>query len=227
MLLKYTVLYRFTRVKPSDNSCMTIRGDQLREHLLWVAKDVFLEVGFERASMDVVAARAKASKRTLYAHFENKEKLFLAVIALVRELFLDRLKMPSDYSDKPPEALTRFCGRYAEILLYEASVQMLRISMAESERFPEQAEQYFDALFDQVHLRVSSYLKLAFDLSSRTASEATDKLFGSIFYPRLLRALFGLQTLAKSFAEEDLSPAFDLKPIRKAVNDMLKSLPHA
>ena len=37
---------------------MTRRGDQLREHLLWTAKDVFLELGFERASMDVVAARA-------------------------------------------------------------------------------------------------------------------------------------------------------------------------
>ena len=220
----YTVRYRFFCVKPGDNTLMAIRGDQLREHLLWAAKDVFLELGFERASMDVVAARARASKRTLYAHFENKEKLFLAVIALVRELFLERLKMPSDYSDKPLEALTRFSGRYAEILLYEPSIQMLRISMAESERFPEQAEQYFDALFEQVHLRVTSYLKLSFDLSSRVASETTDKLFGSIFYPRLIRALFGLQTLAKSFSEEDLSPSVDLKPIRRAVNDMLKAL---
>src|ERR1700704_2001960 len=33
---------------------------------------------FERASMDVVAARAETSKRSLYAHFESKEKLFLA-----------------------------------------------------------------------------------------------------------------------------------------------------
>jgi AcrR family transcriptional regulator len=120
---------------------MAIRGEKLTEHILWTAKDVFLELGFERASMDVVATRAKASKRTVYSHFENKEKLFLAVIKLVRELFLSRLKLPSDYSDKPVEALTRFCGRYAEILLYESSVQMLRVSMAESERFPEQAEQ--------------------------------------------------------------------------------------
>ena len=204
-----------------------MRGDKLREHILWVAKDVFLEVGFERASMDVVATRAKASKRTVYAYFDSKEKLFLAVIQLVRGLFLDRLRSPSDYSDKPLEALTRFCGRYAEILLYEASVQMLRVSMAESERFPEQAVQYYDTLFEEVHRRVSTYLKVTFEISSRSAAEATDKLFGSIFYPRLIRALFGLEALAKSFALEDLSPTYDLKLIRRAVNEVLKDLPNA
>jgi AcrR family transcriptional regulator len=206
---------------------MAMRGDKLREHILWVAKDVFLEVGFERASMDVVATRAKASKRTVYAYFDSKEKLFLAVIQLVRELFLGRLRSPSDYSDKPIEALTRFCGRYAEILLYEASVQMLRVSMAESERFPEQAVQYYDTLFEEVHRRVSTYLKVTFEISSRSAAEVTDKLFGSIFYPRLIRALFGLEALAKSFAQEDLPPTYDLKLIRKAVNEVLRELPNA
>ena len=33
---------------------MSRRGDKLREHILEAAKDVFLEMGFERASMDVV-----------------------------------------------------------------------------------------------------------------------------------------------------------------------------
>ena len=51
--------------------------------------------------MDVVASRAETSKRSLYAHFESKEKLFLAVIELVRGLFLSRLRMPGDYSEKP------------------------------------------------------------------------------------------------------------------------------
>ncbi len=68
-------------------------------------------MGFERASMDVVASRADMSKRSLYAHFESKEKLFLAVIELVRGLFLSRLQTPGDYSEKPAEALVMFCGR--------------------------------------------------------------------------------------------------------------------
>ena len=57
-------------------------GAELRRHILFVAKDVFLEAGYERASMDTVAARAGTSKRSLYAHFESKDKLFLAVAGL-------------------------------------------------------------------------------------------------------------------------------------------------
>jgi AcrR family transcriptional regulator len=204
---------------------MARRGDQLSEHILWVAKDVFLEMGFERASMDVVAARAQTSKRSLYAHFESKEKLFLAVIGLVRGLFLNRLKMPADYSDEPAEALTMFCARYVEALLYESSIQMLRVSIAETTRFPQGAAEHFDVIFGEVHRRLSAYLKTAFGLSTRPSAEAAQRLLGQLLYPRLPRALFGLEPLVKSFDREALAPVIDLKPIRKAVADLIESLP--
>jgi AcrR family transcriptional regulator len=200
------------------------RGDKLREHILWIAKDVFLEMGFERASMDVVAGRAETSKRSLYAHFESKEKLFLAVIDLVRGLFLSRLRMPADYSEKPAEALAMFCGRYLEILLYQGSIQMCRVSMAETARFPEGAAQYFDVLFTQVHARLSAYLKTALGLSARSSAEAAHRLLGQVLYPRFPRALFGMDRLAESFDREALAPDFDLKPIRKAVTALIESL---
>jgi len=203
---------------------MARRGDQLREHILWIAKDVFLEMGFERASMDVVAARAETSKRSLYAHFESKEKLYLAVIDLVRGLFLSRLKMPGDYSEKPAEALTMFCGRYLEILLYQSSIQMCRVSMAETARFPQGAAQHFDVMFTEVHTRLSAYLKTTFGLSARASAEAAQKLLGQLLYPRFVRALFGMDKLAESFDREALAPDFDLKPIRKAVSALIESL---
>lgn len=203
---------------------MARRGDKLSEHILWIAKDVFLEMGFERASMDVVASRAETSKRSLYAHFESKEKLFLAVIELVRGLFLSRLRMPGDYSEKPAEALAMFCGRYLEILLYEGSIRMCRVSMAETARFPEQAAQYFDVLFTQVHARLSAYLKTVFGLSTRTSAEAAHRLLGRVLYPRFPRALLGIDQLAETFDREALAPNFDLKPIRKAVADLIESL---
>lgn len=201
---------------------MARRGEELREHILWTAKDVFLEMGFERASMDVVAARAETSKRSLYAHFESKEKLFLAIIEFVRRLFLARLKMPADYSEKPAEALTLFLGRYLEVLLYEPSIQMCRISMAETARFPEGAAGHFDVLFTQAHARLAAYLKEALGLSARASAEAAERLLGQLVYPRLLRALFGLEKLADSF--EDKAAAVDLKPIRKAVVELIASL---
>ena len=204
---------------------MARRGDQLREHILRTAKDVFLEQGFERTSMDGVAARAATSKRSLYAHFESKQRLFLAVIELVRGLFLSRLQMPGDYAGEPAEALVAFCGRYLEILLYESSIQMIRLSMAESTRFPEGAAEYFDVVFAEVHLRLSTYLALAFGLPADVSSQAAQKLLGQVLHPRLPRALFGLDKLATSFDQAALSPDFDLSQIRQAVADMMSTLP--
>jgi AcrR family transcriptional regulator len=203
---------------------MAIRGDKLREHILWTAKDVFLEMGFERASMDVVASRAETSKRSLYTQFESKEKLFLAVIGLVRGLFLTRLRLPGDYSAKPAEALVMFCGRYLETLLYRGSIQMIRASMAESERFPEQAAEYYDVLFTQVHARLGGYLKATFGLSVRASAEAAGTLLGQVLYPRFGRALFGMDELAQRIDRDAVAPDFDLRPIRKAVADTIASL---
>ena len=203
---------------------MARRGKELREHILWAAKEVFLEMGFERASMDVVAVRAKTSKRSLYAHFESKEKLFLEVIELVRGLFFSRLKMPSDYSENPAEALVMFCGRYLEILLFEGAIRMSRVTMAETVRFPEGAAQYFDVMFTQVHSRLSAYLKTTFGLPVRIAADAAQKLLGRVLYPRFPRALFGVDPLAGEFHDDGLAPDFDLKSIRRAVTDLILSL---
>ena len=200
---------------------MARRGDQLREHILWMAKDVFLEMGFERASMDLVASRAQTSKRLLYAHFESKEKLFLAIIELVRGLFLTRLKQPGDYSDKPAEALTLFCGEYLRSMLYGPSVQMCRISMAESERFPEQSALYFDVLFTQVQARLSAYLRITFSLSTKGSVDAANSLLAQVLFPRFSRVLFGLDPPMHSLDAEVLPLNHDLRQIRKAVAELI------
>ncbi len=157
------------------NGVMAKRGSELSEHILRAAKEVFLEVGFERASMDEVASRAKTSKRSLYAHFESKEKLFLAVIDFVRELFLARLGA-LDYDAKPTEALALFCAQYLQALRYESSVQMLRVCIAETARFPEGAAQHYDVMFTEIEARLARYFKTAFGISTRESTDAAQRL---------------------------------------------------
>jgi AcrR family transcriptional regulator len=203
------------------------RGEQLREHILWAAKDVFLEMGFERASMDVVANRAETSKRSLYAHFESKEKLFLAVIEMVRGLLLGRLSSPYAYSEKPAEALALFCARYLEILVFSGSIRMCRVSVAESERFPEQAKLYFDVLFTQVQSLLGAYLKSVFGMSVRASADAAQRLLGQVLYPLFPRALFGVDGLVESIEDDPVPSNVDLKWIRKSVAELLQSIdPH-
>jgi AcrR family transcriptional regulator len=203
---------------------MTKRGPALREHILWKAKEVFLENGFERTSMDEVARRAGTSKRSLYAHFHDKETLFLAVVELVRGLFLDRLKTPGDYSHVPAEALTLFCGRYLEHALFEGAIRMCRVSMAEAERFPNGAANYFDVVYTQVHARLDEYLRKTFHLSHRAGGEAADRLLGRVLFPRFIRALFGVEGFRRDIHPVAPAPDLDIKPIRRAVKELLDDL---
>jgi AcrR family transcriptional regulator len=208
-----------------ENKSASRRGEVLREHILWVAKEVFLEMGFERASMDVVASRAETSKRSLYAHFESKEKLFLAFLELMRGLFFNKLRTPDVYSEKPAEAMVMFCGRYLEILLFRGSIRLCRVILAEATRFREGASLYFEVVFTEVHARLSAYLKAKFELSPRASAEAAQRLLGEVLHPRFPRALFGIEPLADTIDDNAMAPDFDLKAIRKSVADLIESLP--
>lgn len=194
------------------------RGEELGEHILFTAKDVFLELGFERASMDVIAERAKTSKRTLYAHFESKEKLYLAVIELIRGLYLDKLRSPADYAEDTSEALVQFCGRFMELRLWTTAIRMYRLAISEAERFPEGSASFYDAIFTTAHERLASFLRERLKLGPKASAEAAHDLIGRIMHPRLTRALFGVDKVRPDLPGEDkVSADFDLKPIRKAV----------
>ena len=201
---------------------MARRGDELREHILWTAKDVFLEMGFERASMDELAARAATSKRTLYAHFESKDKLFLAVLDLVRDLYLGRLKTPGDYSDDTADAVVLFCGRFLQLLLWEPALRTCRLSIAEAERLPEAAARYYDAIFATTHERLAAFLSERGQLAPPASIDVAHELLGRTIYPRLFRTLLGVdEPLTERGSEASIGTDVDLAPVRRAVAALL------
>jgi AcrR family transcriptional regulator len=211
----------------NHNPQMAKRGSELTEHILYAAKNVFLEAGFERASMDLIAERAKTSKRTLYAHFESKEKLYLAIIELLREMYLRRIRPPGDYSNDPTEALVMFCGRYLEGLLFVWTIRMCRMIASEAERFPEGSARYFDVIFTTPRETLSTYIKESFGLTETASGEAAQELIGRVIFPRFTRTLFGIDPAGEQLDDEAIDPDFDLKPIRRAVADVLPSTRNA
>lgn len=203
---------------------MARRGDELREHILWTAKDVFIEMGFERTSMDVVAARAATSKRSLYAHFESKDKLFLAVVDLVRGLYLGRLKTPSDYGEDTEEAVVLFCGRFLQLLLWQPALRTCRMSIAEAERLPEASARYYDAIFGTTHERLAAFVSERCQVQPAAGTDIARELLGGTVYPQLFRALLGVgQALDETPDEASIAADVDLAPIRKAVAALLPS----
>jgi AcrR family transcriptional regulator len=57
-----------------------VPDERRRARIVETGRDLFLERGFGRTTMDEVAARARISKQTLYRFFANKTALFEAVV---------------------------------------------------------------------------------------------------------------------------------------------------
>jgi AcrR family transcriptional regulator len=201
---------------------MARRGSELREHILFTAKDVFIEMGFERTSMDVIAARAETSKRSLYAHFETKDRLFLAVVDLVRELYLGRIKTPDHYADDTVEAITLYCGRFLQMLLWKPILRTCRMGIAEADRLPAASAEYYDTFFAATHERLTAFLVQRSQLEPQTSTDLAHHLLGRTVYPQFARALFGVEELLTDLPDEaSIATDLDLTPIRQAVESLL------
>ncbi|MCW2795906.1 helix-turn-helix domain-containing protein [Nocardioides sp.] len=56
------------------------RRSDVRADVLGAAREVFEELGYHRASTDLIARRAGFSKGALYSNFDGKDDLFLALL---------------------------------------------------------------------------------------------------------------------------------------------------
>lgn len=105
-----------------------------RELLLTAAEEVFAEQGFAAASVDGIAERAGFSRGAVYANFDGKEELFLAVFERQLERQMDE-GWQLQSSGAPEVALgklralgegTRFADRKRFLLLTEFRLYALR-----------------------------------------------------------------------------------------------------
>ena len=201
---------------------MTRRGEALRDHILDTAKLAFLEAGFERASMDAIAARAETSKRSLYAHFPTKDALFLAVVERIRVLFGERMRTPAEYSERPLEAVVRYCGRFVQLLRWSSVAMMLRLGIAEAERLPDLAAGLYDVLFEGTARDLASYMETVLGLAGDEAEVVANELIGLAIHPALPRLLFGVDPLTDEMPEEArLAADVDLDRIRRLLRTVM------
>lgn len=103
--------------------------DKKRNSILDGAQKVFMECGYDNASMDRIAETSGASKRTVYNHFPGKEILFKSVIEqLMTESFA--LKQIRYDSGKSLEyQLGQFADAKIEFLKNPDWQKMLKITV--------------------------------------------------------------------------------------------------
>jgi TetR/AcrR family transcriptional regulator, regulator of autoinduction and epiphytic fitness len=201
---------------------MARRGAELREHILDAAKTVFLEAGFERTSMDAVAAQAQTSKRSLYAYFPTKDVLFLAITERIHELFAARIGSPERYAEDPTDAITRYCGRFQQLLRWSVVAQTCRLCISEASRLPEAATGLYDAFFGTAIDLLAAYLEERLTLSNDAAAGLAHRLIGATSFPELPRALFALDALDNDIPDESrLDDDVDIASIRETVRALI------
>lgn len=76
----------------------TLREGSTRKRaaILTAARELFLADGFDRTSVDAVAARAGVSKRTVYDYFGDKKTLLRAVVDAVGESLITTVRRTLD-----------------------------------------------------------------------------------------------------------------------------------
>lgn len=115
---------------------MKIRTEARRDAILQIAAEVFLEKGFERASMAEIAQKVGGSKATLYGYFPSKEALFLAVAQAEGQKQMEAAGaelMSSGPAGLAP-ALTRFAEALLRFLGAETTCACHRMVIAEAGR---------------------------------------------------------------------------------------------
>jgi TetR/AcrR family transcriptional regulator, mexJK operon transcriptional repressor len=66
-------------------------SDRKHQAIARAALMLFASDGYERTSVDAIAAEAGVSKRTVYSHYGDKETLFLSVVRDTYEVMLARI----------------------------------------------------------------------------------------------------------------------------------------
>ncbi len=74
-----------------DSKKIRMTGQERRAQLLDVGRAVFAERGFEAASVEEIAARAKITKPVVYEHFSGKEGLYAVIVDREVQSLLQRI----------------------------------------------------------------------------------------------------------------------------------------
>jgi AcrR family transcriptional regulator len=119
---------------------MAVRKTKLaarREEILDAAWHVFIEKGYARATMQDVAARAHASKETLYAWFDSKAALFETLLKSRLRTVGATLAAEAGPSFEPEKVLFIIARDLLRFISTPGNMALYRAAAADAASFPE------------------------------------------------------------------------------------------
>jgi len=151
---------RQTAAPPEPAVRRTPRGEARRSALLVAAREVFLEQGYEGTSIEEIVRRVGGSKASLYSYFGSKEGLFWEMAGELTDEFIEELAVPTQADADLENTLNTIGLRFLRGFLDPAGCRMFRTLIAESQRFPELAQRFFERGPQCARQALGQYLRL-------------------------------------------------------------------
>jgi AcrR family transcriptional regulator len=173
---------------------------KVEERILDAARNVFLERGFEGASIEEIARAARSGKPTIYARFPGKEALFTAVVMQSVAANIAHFEAYTPTGATIEQRLQSLAVTVLEWILLSDSIGLMRVAIAEAPRFPDLATSVYAMARQRGGQAVARLLAEAAQSDELGALPAfapehaatTAHLFQDlVILPLALRALFG------------------------------------
>jgi AcrR family transcriptional regulator len=181
----------------TTSSTLRFIGDEdssKRRQILDGASKVFMDLGFDGASMGEIARAAGVSKGTLYVYFADKNRLFEAI---VEAEMLEQSKVAFNFDPERDVATTlrEFGQAYIQLMCRPRGGSAIRTVMAIAERMPDVGRRYYERVLAQTIDRLATYLEvhvttadLAIEDSQLAASQFMLMCQASLFLPFIFQA---------------------------------------
>ncbi|MDE1934681.1 TetR/AcrR family transcriptional regulator [Bradyrhizobium sp.] len=165
-----------------------------RRQILDGARTVFLDLGFDGASMGEIARAAGVSKGTLYVYFADKSALFEAI---VEEESLEQGKLTFNFDPERDVTTTlmEFGRAYIQVLCRPGGGSAIRTVMAIAERMPDVGRRFYENVIAVTIGRLAAYLEararlgdVMIDDYRLAASQFLQMCQASLFQPFIFQA---------------------------------------
>jgi AcrR family transcriptional regulator len=165
-----------------------------RRQILDGARKVFMNLGFDGASMGEIARSAGVSKGTLYVYFADKNRLFEAIVEQ-EQLEQGKELFNLDPARDAETTLREFGRAYVLILCRPGGGSAVRTVMAIAERMPDVGRRFYEHVLQKTIGRLADYLAaqvesgdLAIDDCELAAAQFVEVCKASLFLPFVFQA---------------------------------------
>jgi AcrR family transcriptional regulator len=175
-----------------------------RKQIIEGARRVFIEMGFDAASMNDITRAAGVSKGTIYVYFASKEELFEALIEEERRAIFNNLYEALERSEDLRDTLVRYGIGLATKITSDTVVHAQRTVIGICERIPELGARFYERGPKIGHGKLAEFLRRAMAKGELeiadvelAAYQFTDLCLSGYYRQRL----FGYRTDAPSLDE--------------------------